>query len=346
MSAIVESLKIKTFTLTNPHGLKVRISNFGGKIISILTRDKNHKWADIVLGYDEEHEYVSGNPYFGALIGRYGNRIAKGKFSLNGNTYQLNINSRLDALHGGPTGFHNRIWEASFIKSSKGESLELTYISEDGEEGFPGQLTVKVVYTLTDDNELVIDYQAETDKTTVVNLTNHAFFNLSGEGSGQVMNHELKINAQYFTPVDEGIIPTGEIRSVQGTAFDFRDFHKIGSRIATEDEQIRFGRGYDHNWVLTKNGSSFSLAASVREPDSGRELEVWTTEPGLQFYSGNFLDGSDIGKGGKQYVFRSAFCLEAQHFPDSPNHPDFPTTTLHPGEKYTQRTVYKFGVVK
>lgn len=345
MVAIVDDLKIKTFTLTNRRGLKVKISNFGGKIISIVTPDKNGEWADIVLGYDNESEYVSGNPYFGALIGRYGNRIAKGKFSLNGNTHQLTINSRLDSLHGGPTGFHNRIWDAKFIKNPNGESLKLRYVSEDGEEGFPGQLTVEVVYTLTDDNELFIDYQADTDKTTVVNLTNHAFFNLAGEGSGQVMNHELKINAEYFTPVDEGLIPTGEIRSVDGTPFDFRDFHKIGSRIATTDEQIRFGRGYDHNWVLSKKGSTFSLAACVREPDSGRELEVWTTEPGLQFYSGNFLDGSDIGKGGKQYIFRSALCLEAQHFPDSPNHPNFPTTTLHPGEKYTQRTMYKFGLV-
>jgi len=338
--------KLKTYTLTNANGLKVKFTNFGGKIISIHTPDKSGQLADVVLGYDSEEGYVTGNPHFGAIIGRFGNRIARGKFAINGNTYQLPINSRLDSLHGGPGGFHNRLWHGQVSHDKSGQALTLTYMSRDGEEGFPGNLKVKVTYTLNDNNELHIDYEAETDMPTVVNLTNHAFFNLAGEGSGDVLNHEIRINAQYFTPVKEGLIPSGEIRNVSGTPFDFTTFHKIGSRIGENDEQLRIGRGYDHNWVLNKKNSNLSLAAEVYEQNSGRKMEVWTTEPGLQFYSGNFLDGSDIGKGGKPYHFRSAFCLEAQHFPDSPNHPEFPSTILRPGEVYTQKTVYKFGLME
>lgn len=331
---------LEIHTLSNSHNVKVSITNFGGKVVSIFVPDRYGNFKDIVLGYDTAEEYVKGNPYFGALIGRYGNRIAKGQFSLNGDTYQLSINSRSDTLHGGPAGFHNRIWK---IESKSSSEIVLTLVSEDGEEGYPGELSVNVRYSLNDANELAIGYYAVTDKTTIINLTNHPFFNLKGEGNGDILHHDIMIVADRFTPVNERLIPTGEIWTVEGTALDFRDFTTIGTGINSNEEQIKFGRGYDHNWVLEKNGREISLAACVREPLTGRELEVWTTEPGLQFYSGNFLDGTDVGKGGKPYGFRSAFCLEAQHFPDSPNHPNFPSTILMPGEKYTQKTVYKFS---
>lgn len=340
----VDSSQLEAYTLKNSHGIQVTITNFGGKIMSIQVPDRNSTWADVTLGYDQTDQYLNGNPYFGAIIGRYGNRIAKGKFAINGNMYELPINSRQDSLHGGPTGFHNQIWQAKVDHRNEAAVLHLTYVSSDGEAGYPGTLKVEVIYALTDKNELVIDYLAETDRSTIINLTNHAFFNLRGEGSNDVLNHLIKINAKSFTPVREGLIPTGEIKSVKGTPFDFTEFHAISERIDLDEEQLRLGRGYDHNWVLDKKENEFSLAAVVREPQSGRELEVWTTEPGLQFYSGNFLDGSDIGKGGKSYKFRSAFCLEAQHFPDSPNQPNFPSTLLKPGETYRQKTMYKFGV--
>lgn len=333
-------IPLEIHTLSNSQNLKISITNFGGKVVSIFARDRHGDVKDIVLGYDTIEEYVHGNPYFGALIGRYGNRIAKGQFSLNGDTYQLSINSRSDTLHGGPAGFHNRAWN---VESKSSSEIELSLVSADGEEGYPGELRVNVRYSLNNNNELSIDYSAVTDKTTIINLTNHPFFNLKGEGNGDILNHLIKIVGSRFTPVNERLIPTGEIWSVEGTALDFRDFTMIGSRISSKEEQIMFGRGYDHNWVLDKNGRDLALAACVREPISGRELEVWTTEPGLQFYSGNFLDGTDVGKGGKPYGFRSAFCLEAQHFPDSPNHPNFPSTTLNPGDTYSQKTVYKFG---
>lgn len=333
-------IPLEIHTLSNSQNLKISITNFGGKVVSIFAPDRHGDVKDIVLGYDTIEEYVHGNPYFGALIGRYGNRIAKGQFSLNGDTYQLSINSRSDTLHGGPAGFHNRAWN---VESKSSSEIELSLVSADGEEGYPGELRVNVRYSLNNNNELSIDYSAVTDKTTIINLTNHPFFNLKGEGNGDILNHSIKIVGSRFTPVNERLIPTGEIWSVEGTALDFRDFTMIGSRISSKEEQIMFGRGYDHNWVLDKNGRDLALAACVREPISGRELEVWTTEPGLQFYSGNFLDGTDVGKGGKPYGFRSAFCLEAQHFPDSPNHPNFPSTTLNPGDTYSQKTVYKFG---
>lgn len=333
-------IPLEIHTLSNSQNLKISITNFGGKVVSIFAPDRHGDVKDIVLGYDTIEEYVHGNPYFGALIGRYGNRIAKGQFSLNGDTYQLSINSRSDTLHGGPAGFHNRAWN---VENKSSSEIELSLVSADGEEGYPGELRVNVRYSLNNNNELSIDYSAVTDKTTIINLTNHPFFNLKGEGNGDILDHSIKIVASRFTPVNERLIPTGDIWSVEGTALDFRDFTMIGSRISSKEEQIMFGRGYDHNWVLDKNGRDLALAACVREPISGRELEVWTTEPGLQFYSGNFLDGTDVGKGGKPYGFRSAFCLEAQHFPDSPNHPNFPSTTLNPGDTYSQKTVYKFG---
>lgn len=311
--------------------------------MSLLVPDKNGVMGDIVLGYDDPAKYLDGNPYFGALIGRYGNRIANGRFSINGTNYQLNINSRSDALHGGPNGFHNKLWDVMEL-GEKSNILTLNLISPDNEEGYPGELKVEVTYTLTDQNELTIDYHATTNKTTIVNLTNHAFFNLAGEGGTHILDHVLQIDANYFTPVREGLIPIGKKWSVEGTPFDFRQPMVIGKRINANDEQLNLGQGYDHNWVLIKTENEYSLAARVLDPVSGRTMEVWTTEPGLQFYSGNFLDGSDLGKNGKPYYSRAALCLEAQHFPDSPNQPDFPSTLLQPGEAYQQKTTYKFGV--
>lgn len=334
------SLNEQTVTLTNANGLKATITPYGGKVISLYVPDKDGNLADVVLGYDSASQYPAGNPYFGALIGRYGNRIGKGQFSIDGAAYQLATNNGANALHGGPGGFHNVLWT---VAETTANSITLTYISADGEEGYPGTFTAKVIYTLTDSNELTIDYEATTDKTTVVNLTHHSFFNLAGEGVGDILNHELQIIADAFTPVDEGLIPTGELKPVAGTPFDFNKPTAIGARINQEDVQLKYGKGYDHNWVLTRKGDGLSLAAVVTEPTSGRTMEVWTTEPGLQFYSGNFLNGSDGGKGGKQYQFRTAFCLEAQHFPDSPNKPEFPSTLLRPGSVYTQKTVYRFS---
>jgi aldose 1-epimerase len=330
---------LKSYVLTNADGMKMEVTNFGGRIVSLFAPDKNGKMEDVVLGYDSLKQYLTGNLYFGAMIGRYGNRIAKGKFSLDGKDYQLALNNGANSLHGGPTGFHNVYWK---IVPSDDKSLRMAYYSKNGEESYPGNLDVIVTYTLTDKNEVVIDYEATTDQETIVNLTHHSFFNLAGAGQGDVLDHEMTINADDFTPVDGGLIPTGELKKVKGTPFDFAISHKIGERINQPDEQLKFGKGYDHNWVLRKKSNEFSLAATVVEPVSGRVMEVWTTEPGLQFYSGNFLSGKDIGKGNKVYPFRSAFCLEAQHFPDSPNHPNFPSTGLKPGETYKQRTVYRF----
>jgi aldose 1-epimerase len=340
-AAAVEALKI--FNLSNANGIKIDVTNYGGKVVSILVPDKNGKEIDIVLGYDSVKEYLMGNLYFGSLIGRYGNRIAKGKFSLNGKEYHLTLNNGPNTLHGGPKGFHQAHWK---VVSSNKNSITINYLSPDGEENYPGNLNVTVTYSLSDNNELIIDYEATTDKETVLNLTHHSFFNLAGAGNGDILNHQIMINADEFTPVDSTLIPTGELSKVKGTAFDFTTPHKIGERINQPEEQLKFGRGYDHNFVLRKNSNELSLAAKVEESISGRTMEVWTTEPGMQFYSGNFLDGTDIGKNKKSYPFRSAFCLETQHFPDSPNHSNFPSTVLKPGETYKQRTIYKFGVMK
>jgi len=334
---------LKSYTLTNANGMKMEVTNFGGRIVSLFVPDKNGKMGDVVLGYDSLKQYLHGNLYFGAMIGRYGNRIAKGKFSLNGKEYQLPQNNGENSLHGGPIGFHNAYWKVTPVNN---HSLKMTYRSKDGEAGYPGNLDVTVTYTLTEKNEVVIDYEAKTDQETVVNLTHHSFFNLAGAGNGDILNHELTIYADEFNAVNRGLIPVGAPKPVKGTPFDFTTPHKIGERINQDDEQLKFGKGYDHNWVLRKGKSEMRQAAKVTEPISGRIMEVWTTEPGLQFYSGNFLSDKEIGKGNKVYPIRSALCLEAQHFPDSPNHPDFPSTVLKPGETYKQKTIYKFDVVK
>lgn len=339
----VDGKAVDIYTLKNKNGLTAVITNYGGRIVSLMVPDKDGKLTDVVLGYQKLDGYQKeGDPFFGALIGRYGNRIAKGKFTLDGKEYQLAVNNGQNALHGGPTGFHKRVWDAKRITEN---SLELTYVSADGEEGYPGNLTVKVLYTLTDDNSLKIDYAATTDKTTVQNLTNHAYFNLNGEGSSTINDHILMIDADKFTPVDTTLIPTGELKDVAGTPFDFRKAVAIGSRVDADDEQIKAGPGYDHNFVLNKKGNALTLAATVTGPVTGITMDVLTTEPGIQFYGGNFLDGkTNDGKGAKSYPRRSAFCLETQHFPDSPNQKTFPSTVLKPGETYKSTTVYKFSV--
>ncbi len=331
------------YTLTNKNGMQVAITNFGGTVVSIKVPDKKGNIEDVVLGYDDVSGYQGGKAYFGATIGRYGNRIAKGKFTLDGKTYSLPLNDGPNTLHGGTKGFSQRVWTAKDVSGPAGEALQLTYLSKDGEEGFPGNLNVKVVFTLAANNELKIDYSATTDKDTVINLTNHSYFNLSGKGEGDILGTELTIHASKFTPVDATLIPTGELRSVKGTPFDFTKATAIGARINQEDEQLKLAGGYDHNWVLDAGKTvALHLAAQAYDPTSGRELEVLTTEPGIQFYTGNFLDGTIHGKGGKVYNKHDAFCLETQHFPDSPNHPTFPTTELKPGQRYHTMTVFKF----
>lgn len=337
---------VDLYTLTNPNGLEAAITNYGGIVVRLKTPDRNGQLADVVLGFDTLDDYLKGHPYFGAIIGRYGNRIAKGRFQLNGVEYKLAVNNGENHLHGGLKGFDKVVWNARDVSTAEAPALELTYTSKDGEEGYPGTLHVTVVYTLTPANELKIDYAATTDKDTIVNLTNHSYFNLAGQGEGDILGHELMINASRFTPVDAGLIPTGELRSVEGTPFDFRKPVAIGARINQDDQQLKYGNGYDHNFVLDRTGDGLVLAARVTEPKSGRVMEVYTTEPGIQFYSGNFLDGSNKGKGGKIYQRRYGFCLETQHFPDSPNKPNFPSTVLRPGAKYQSTTVYRFPPVK
>jgi len=334
--------EVRLYTLSNKNGLSTTVTNYGGIIVDLMVPDKDGKMGDIVLGYEKVEDYVKDSPYFGALIGRYGNRIGKGGFVLDGVTYDLAINNGQNHLHGGLKGFDKVVWHAAEEQSPDGPSLKLHYLSKDGEEGYPGNLDVNVTYTLTNENELKIDYQATTDKTTICNLTQHSYFNLKGQGNGNILGHDLMINADNFTPVDEGPIPTGEIRSVENTPMDFRKSTLIGERIDVDDQQIKYGLGYDHNWLLNKKSNEMTLAASVYEPQSGRCMEVWTTEPGIQFYSGNFLDGSNIGKSGKVYNHRNGFCLETQHYPDSPNKSNFPSVVLRPGEKYETTTIYKF----
>ena len=333
---------VELYTLTNANGMEVAITTYGGIVVSLTAPDREDNYADVVLGFDDLDGYLAGHPYFGALVGRYGNRIAKGKFTLDGKEYTLATNNGENALHGGIVGFDKKVWRARGAVNRMGVSLALNLKSEDGEEGYPGNLEVKVVYTLTNDDELKIEYSAKTDKATPVNLTNHSYFNLAGQGTGDILGHELMINGDRFTPVDKGLIPTGELKPVEGTPFDFRRPTAIGARIEAEDEQLEFGGGYDHNFVLNASDDDLVLAASVYEPKTGRVMEVYTTEPGVQFYCGNFLDGSNVGKGGKVYNHRNGFCLETQHFPDSPNKPDFPSTILEPGEEYSTTTVYKF----
>jgi aldose 1-epimerase len=340
---LADGTTVDIYTLRNRKGLEVEITNYGGAVVSIRTPDRGGRMADIVLGYSDPAGYVADTSYFGTLIGRYANRIAQGKFTLNGVEYQLAKNNGVNHLHGGVQGFNKVVWQAREVSRRNGVALELTYISKDTEEGYPGKLTVTATYSLSDANELRIEYSATTDKETVVNLTHHSYFNLAGAGAGDVLNHQLKINANRFTPVDETLIPTGELKTVKGTPFDFSRTTAIGSRISQADEQLVRGKGYDHNFVLNKKGRELSLAAIVYEPSSGRAMEMWTTEPGMQLYTGNFLDKVH-GKEGKIYDYRGGFCLEAQHFPDSPNKPAFPSTTLKLGERYTQTTIYKFLV--
>ena len=335
---------LKVFTLTNKHGNQVKITNYGAKVMAILVPDKNDKKGNVVLGYSSAEEYLDGNPYFGAIIGRYANRIANGQFILDGEKYQLNRNDGDNHLHGGPRGFHNVIWETRKFREDQSEALELSYLSNDGEEGYPGNLAAKVIYTWSDENELQIRYSAITDRKTIVNLTHHSFFNLKDGGRSEITNHELMINADYFTPVTEELIPTGEIRKVDGTPMDFRNMHPVKENMDADYDQLECGNGYDHNYVLTKNDSPMALAARAYELTTGRAMEVYTDTPGIQFYTGNSLDGSDKTKEGISYESRSAFCLEAQHYPDSPNQHGFPSTRLNPGEEYSQTTIYKFYV--
>lgn len=330
------------YTLTNANGMTVNITNYGGIITKLTAPDKNGQWADVVLGFDSLAPYLSGHPFFGALVGRYGNRIAKGKFKLNGQEYSLAINNGPNALHGGTKGFDKVIWKATEIKQDSVVGLQLEYTSKDMEEGYPGNLTVKVVYTLDNENALTIDYTASTDKPTVVNLTNHSYFNLTGL-KRDILDHEVTIESDSIVPVDTTLIPTGKLRAVEGTPFDFRKATKVGAGIdKVEDEQIKAGGGYDHCWVLRRSGDGLVQFATVKDPESGRVMEVFTTEPGVQFYTGNFLDGKLTGKGAT-YSKRFGLCLETEHYPDSPNQPQFPTTTLNPGETYKTTTKYKFS---
>ena len=333
------------YTLTNANGLVVKITNYGGTITELWTPDRRGNLGDIVLGFDNLKDYEEKSPYFGCLIGRYGNRIAKGKFTLDGKEYTLAINNDENHLHGGLKGFDKVIWDAEPFQTEDSVGLILQYLSKDMEEGYPGNLDVKVVYTLTNKDTLEIDYEATTDKPTVCNLTNHNYYNLAGQGVGNNYKNQLMINADYFTPIDETLIPTGELRPVKGTPMDFTQMTAIGERIDADSTQLKYGGGYDHNWVLNKeNKNTVCLAAKVYEPKSGREMVIFTTEPAIQFYSGNFLDGSLVGKEGKLYKHRYAYCLETQHYPDSPNRPEFPTTVLRPGETYKTKTVHKFSV--
>jgi aldose 1-epimerase len=334
---------VDIYTLKNKAGMEARITNYGGIVVSLKVPDRKGSFDDVVLGYDNLDQYVKNNPFFGALVGRYGNRIAKAQFTLDGKTYHLAANNGPNSLHGGLKGFDKKVWQARELTSKEGAGLELLCQSKDGEEGYPGNLTVKVNYLLGEDNALRIDYLATTDKDTVLNLTNHSYFNLAGAGNGDILGHVVMIAADKFTPVDETLIPTGVLQPVKGTPFDFTTPTAIGARINQDDQQLKFGKGYDHNWVLNSSSGTLALAVRVTEPTTGRIMEVLTTEPGVQFYVGNFLDGSNVGKGGKTYKFRYGFCLETQHFPDSPNQPAFPSTVLKPGQQYKTSTVYRFS---
>jgi aldose 1-epimerase len=338
---------VEIYSLRNAKGMEVRVTTYGAAIVSLTTPDRDGHMADVVLGFDSIEGYTSRaylreSPYFGAVIGRYANRINKGRFQLNGKLLSLTINNRPNHLHGGIKGFDKVVWEGRASGDAE-PSLQLTYESKDGEEGYPGNLRLTVVYTLTDD-ALKIEYNAIADRDTVVNFTNHSYFNLKGAGEGDILGHELQLNADQFTRVDATLIPTGELRSVKGTPFDFTQPTMIGARIEAKDEQLIFGKGYDQNFVLTGSDGTLRQAARVHEPTTGRSLEVWTTEPGIQFYTGNFLRGDLVGKGGKPYIFRGGLCLETQHFPDSPNHTEFPSTTLKGGGTYTSQTVFRFSV--
>jgi aldose 1-epimerase len=335
---------VEAFTLTNANGIELRTISYGAIITSLRLPDRAGRLDDVVLGYDSLEGYLRDSPYFGAVVGRYGNRIAKGRFTLDGTAYRLATNNGPNHLHGGNRGFDKVVWQAEPLQNDSGVGVTFTYTSPDGEEGYPGTLLARVSYTLTDRDELVVEYHATTDQATPVNLTQHTYFNLAGDGRGDILGHELLINADSFTPVDSTLIPTGSMAPVDGTPFDFRTPTAIGARIGADDQQLRFGGGYDHNFVLQQEDAAIGRAARVVEPSTGRTLDIYTTEPGLQFYSGNFLDGTITGKGGRVYHHRYGLCLETQHYPDSPNQPQFPSTVLRPGQEYRSRTVLVFGV--
>ena len=340
---MMDGKQVELFTIRNKSGMEMSVTNYGGRIVSLMVPDRSGMKEDIVLGYDSLSGYInSKEQYFGAAIGRYGNRIAKGTFKLDNLEYKLAINNIPNSLHGGVKGFSSKIWNG--VQNGDNE-VELTLVSSDMDEGYPGELKVMMIYKLTDENEVTILYSAKTSKPTVINLTNHTYFNLHGAGHGDILDHHLFLNADNYTPVDTTLIPTGTIETVKGTPFDFTIPQVIGKRINDTNQQLTFGHGYDHNFVLnkTKNGK-VSFAASVYDPLSGRYMEVFTNEPGIQFYTGNFLKGKEIGKKGNPYNYRSAFCLETQHFPDSPNHPNFPTVVLRPGEIYSSACVYRFSI--
>jgi aldose 1-epimerase len=338
---------VELFTLTNPHGIEVRAMTYGAIITAIVTPDRNGRRADVALGFDSLAGYLSGSPYFGAAVGRYANRIANGRFSLDGVTYQLARNNGPNSLHGGDRGFDKVLWSAEPFESDSAVGVTFRYVSRDGEEGYPGTLSVRVTYTLNNRDELVFDYDATTDKATPLNLSQHTYWNLHGEGVGTILDHVLALDASAFTPVDSTLIPTGATQPVAGTPFDFRKPTAIGARIDQPDTQLQFGRGYDHNWVIDhRRPGALEHAVRLVDPSSGRALDIRTTEPGVQFYSGNFLDGTIKGKAGHVYAHRSGLCLETQHFPDSPNHPNFPSTILRPAEHFRSRTVVAFSVTR
>ncbi len=340
---LTDGSSVYSYTLKNPSGITAVIIEYGATVVSLNVSDRDGKFSDIVLGYDDVQEYEKGSSYFGAIVGRYGNRIGKGKFSIAGKTYQLSINNGVNHLHGGLGGFNKVMWTAEPIESATDPALKLTYVSKDGEEGYPGTVTLTVIYTLTKNNELRIDYLGTTDKTTILNPTQHSYFNLNGDPSKTILDHELMIAADEITPVDDGLITTGKLDKVEGTPFDFRTPTKIGSHINDANEQIKYGKGFDHNWVLRKYDRKIHSMATLYNSTSGRFMEMLTDQPGVQFYSGNFLDGTAKGKNGIAYQFRTGLCLEAQCFPDSPNKSNFPSAVLKPGETYRQTTIYKFS---
>jgi len=341
---LTNGAEVTLYTLKNAKGMEAKIIDYGATVVSLTAPDKNGIFADVVLGYDDVERYVRGGTYFGAIVGRYGNRIGQGKLTVDGKEYQLARNNGANHLHGGTTGFNKKMWIVDGTSMTKdGPAITLTYVSKDGEENYPGTVKLTVVYTLTNDNALSIVYTGTTDKATVLNPTNHSYFNLSGDMNTPILDHELMLAADTFTPVDAGLITTGKVVDVAGTPMDFRTAKKIGKDIEANFEQLKFGGGYDHNWVIAKYNGNVQLIASVYEPKSGRFMEAFSTEPGVQFYCGNFLDGRVPGKNGIKYPKRSGLCLEAQHFPDSPNKPEFPTTLLKPGEIYHQTTIYKFS---
>lgn len=333
--------EVSLFTLTNSNGNVLKLSSFGARIIWIEVPDRNGKKENITFGFDTFDGMINGDPYFGSVVGRYANRIAKGKFTLDGVEYTLALNNGPNSLHGGPGGWHSVVWDGEEVRNSQSPAVKFTYHSPDMEEGYPGNMHVEVTYTWTDKDEIIIDYLCTTDKKTVLNITNHAYFNLQGAGNGDILGHELMINASRFVAVDSTLIPTGELRPVEGTPFDFKTPHTVGERIEEDYDQLKLGKGYDHTFVLDNVNE---VIATVYDPSTGRFMEVFTDQPGVQFYCGNFLNGTLKGHGGKPYIYRSGLCLETGHYPDSPNHPDFPTTVLNPGETFKSRTVYRFSV--